>query len=162
MIERKTRSLIVGRPTVLGIDRMWFWISGARRSSPSICVTRALMVPSRRAMVTLVGHFAGREQRPAREGLAQQLSHPGCPGLLRLHRLVQVGRDGAYHRMGEHPVRQGADVAFFESLLVPQGDRNPLCAVAWFLPQVQEFRCEMHDPEPDLRLREAGPAVSVE
>ena len=39
-------------------------------------------------------------------------------------------------------------------------DLDRLFAVPGPLPQVPEFRRDMHDPEPDLWLREAGPAVS--
>ncbi len=50
VIERRARSVIVGRRTVSGMERMCCWISGARRSIPMICVTRARVMPSRRAM----------------------------------------------------------------------------------------------------------------
>ena len=131
---------------------MWCWISGARRSSPRIWVTRALVRPSPEAL-------AGLEQRPPLEGLAQQLSHPGGLGLLRPLRRAPTGRDGADHPVGGYPAAcQGADVAVFEGPLGPQGDLDRLVVVPGLRPQIPEFRRDMHDLEPDLGLREAGPA----
>ncbi len=50
VIERRSRSVIAGRPTISGMDRMCCWISRARRSMPMTWVTRARVMPSRRAM----------------------------------------------------------------------------------------------------------------
>lgn len=47
---RSARSVIAGRRTASGVARMCFWISGASRSMLMTCVTRARVIPSRRAI----------------------------------------------------------------------------------------------------------------
>jgi len=51
---RSALSLIAGRPTESGMARMCSWISGASRSKLMICVTRARVIPSRRAIAAWV------------------------------------------------------------------------------------------------------------
>lgn len=48
--ERRASSVSRGRRIVFGIEKTLSWISGARRSRPMTCVTRARVTPSRRAI----------------------------------------------------------------------------------------------------------------
>jgi hypothetical protein len=92
---RSARSVIAGRRAMSGNDRTccWIgWISGARRSIPMTWVTRARVMPSRRAMAAWLGGLAGRQQGLPLDGLAEELHHPGRLGLLGRLRLAPAGR----------------------------------------------------------------------
>ena len=50
LVERRARSVIAERRIVSGMNKMCCWILGAARHIPMTWVTRARVIPSRRAM----------------------------------------------------------------------------------------------------------------
>jgi len=71
--------------------------------------------------VGLVGDLAGLQEGLPFDGLAEELDHPGCFGLLWRLWVAPAAMEGVYDLVGGHPARQGADVAVFEGPLGSRG-----------------------------------------
>ena len=110
--------------------------------------------------VGLVGDLAGLQEGLPFDGLAEELDHPGCFGLLWRLWVAPAAMEGVYDLVGGHPARQGADVAVFEGPLGSKGDLDRLFAVGGHGGAVVAFLGDVDDPEPDLGLRGAPAAVS--
>ena len=112
--------MIAGRWTMSGMDRMCCWISGARLSIPITWVTRARVIPSRRAISAWLAASPDSRRVCHLMALRRSSTTRGRPGILGRFRFTPARCDGAHDSVGGHTARQGADVGVLEGPLGPR------------------------------------------
>jgi len=153
-LGRKVRSVTTGRPTASGMARMCCWIAGARRRRPRICVIRARVSPSRRAISAwLASSPASSNARHPMAFRSSSTTRAGLPclGGLRPRRAC-----------GPAPAGGSASARRVRVLKLPllnplraQSHVHDLFAVGGRIgPVLQTY---VHDAKIDLRFRDAGP-----
>ena len=93
------------------------------------CVTRARVIPSRRAIAAWFGEFPTLEEGLPLDRLLEQLDHPGRPRFPQWLGLSVLPLHGSHDPLGRHPACDGADVAVLERPFSPQSDLDRLFAV---------------------------------
>jgi len=98
----------------------------------------------------LVGDLAGLEESLPRQGVAEELDHPGRPGYWGWPGRAPAGRGRGHGLSRGHPPRQGANTGGRERLPGSQADLNRLFAQLGPGSAIAALR-DMQDPDVDLR-----------
>ena len=121
-------------------------------------VTRARVIPA--SDFGLSGDPPWLQKGPPLHGLTEEFNHSGRLGFSGRLGIAPGRRDGTQDPICPYLAGHDADVGVFEGPLRPEGNFDRLFPIGHHRAAVGAFLGDVDDPEPDLRLRDAPPAVS--